>query len=60
VIEKLIGREKVVWTTVSNKVNEIIDFLNTVEEQNNEEENKESTKESTNKDMPKVPEENKL
>lgn len=30
-IEKLVGKEKVVWTTVSAKVNEIIDFLNELE-----------------------------
>lgn len=32
-IEKLSGRNKIIWLTVSNKVNEIIDLLNSIEEE---------------------------
>lgn len=34
-ITKLVGREKVVWLSVANKVNEIIDMLNSIEEEEN-------------------------
>lgn len=36
-IEKLTGREKVVWNAVANKVNEIIDLLNANEQKEVEE-----------------------
>lgn len=39
-IDKLVGREKVVWTTVSSKVNEIIDYLNRLEKEAEEEQKK--------------------
>lgn len=39
-IEKLIGREKIQWITVANKVNEIIDYLNSLEQQEETEEEK--------------------
>jgi len=38
-ITKLQGREKVVWNKVADKVNEIIDYLNMLEEQAIKEEN---------------------
>ena len=38
-IKKLEGREKIQWVVVANKINEIIDYLNKLEERLEKEEN---------------------